>query len=115
MASVVYKIMTATQWSEFDTTRLFRGAEIDLEDGYIHFSTSDQMMETAKRYFAGRADLILVAVDASKLGAALKFEPSRGGDLFPHLYSPLQIDAVIWAKPLPLNNKGVHAFPDVVR
>ena len=81
---------------------VFTGALIDVTDGFIHFSTASQAAETARRHFAGQADLLLVAIDADRLGAALRYEASRGGDLFPHLYAPLELSAVRWVKPLPL-------------
>ncbi len=90
---------------------VFTGAPIDLSDGYIHFSTAEQAKETAARHFAGQTGLLLVAIDAEKLGSALKYEPSRGGALFPHLYAPLKMAAVRWVKPLPLNAAGDHRFP----
>ena len=81
---------------------VFTGAEVDRRDGFIHFSTADQVEETAARHFAGARDLVLVAVDADTLGAALKWEPSRGGALFPHLYGDLALSAVESVVPLPL-------------
>lgn len=93
---------------------IFHGASIDLADGYIHFSTAAQAKETAARYFAGQADLLLVAVDSNVLGDGLKFEPSRGGDLFPHLYGLLSTTSVLWAKPLPLGKDGAHQFPEML-
>jgi uncharacterized protein (DUF952 family) len=84
-----------------------------MQDGYIHFSGPDQVAETAAKHFAGAADLVLVAVDAPALGSALKWEPSRGGALFPHLYGALPLGAVRWVKPLPLGPDGRHAFPEL--
>lgn len=92
----------------------FAGAPVDLADGFIHFSTGLQVRETAAKHFAGQADLLLVAVDPAKLGDALRWEPSRGGALFPHLYAPLPLDAVQWVKPLPLGADGVHLFPEAL-
>jgi uncharacterized protein (DUF952 family) len=86
------------------------GALIDIANGFIHLSTAGQVVETAARHFAGQSDLLLVAIDAEKLGPALKYEPSRGGALFPHLYSALDLSAVIWVKPLPLGAND-HKFP----
>jgi uncharacterized protein (DUF952 family) len=85
---------------------------IDFQDGYIHFSTGTQVRETARLHFAGQEDLVLVAVDAVPLGEALKYEASRGGDLFPHLHAPLDLAAVLFVKPLPLGPDGRHMFPD---
>jgi uncharacterized protein (DUF952 family) len=108
---LIYKILPATLWDEAVRSGEFKGAGIDLADGYIHFSTADQMRETAAKHFAGQADLVLFAVDGDKLGPALKFEVSRGGDLFPHLYAPLNVSDVAWVKPLPLDPSGNHIFP----
>jgi uncharacterized protein (DUF952 family) len=91
--------------------RPLRRCPVDLADGYIHFSTAAQARETAAKHFAGQADLVLVAVDAGALGTALRWEPSRGGQLFPHLYAELPMAAVRWVKPLPLGPDGVHVFP----
>lgn len=112
MIRVIYKIVPKSLWDEAKTRGVFEGAAIDLTDGYIHFSTASQARETAARHFAGQTDLLLVAVDAERLGEALKFEPSRGGDLFPHLYAKLDLDAVLWEKPLPLAPDG-HQFPEL--
>ncbi len=108
---VIYKIAPAALWQAAEATGTFAGAPVDIADGYIHFSTAAQVRETARRHFAGRDDLVLAAVDAGALGAALRHEPSRGGDLFPHLYGPLPLSAVLWVRPLPLEG-GSHRFPD---
>lgn len=107
----VYKIATRDQWQEAERSGAFKGAPIDLADGYIHFSTAEQSVETAAKHFAGQDDLLLVAVDAPALGEALVFEPSRGGDLFPHLYGDLPLTAVRSVEPLPLGADGRHQFP----
>lgn len=111
MASVIYKICPRALWREAEAAGIFKGAPIDLADGYIHFSTEGQMAETAAKHFAGQDDLLLIAVDADSLGDALKYEVSRGGPLFPHLYAPLAVNAVLWVKPLPLGADGRHVFP----
>jgi uncharacterized protein (DUF952 family) len=113
MNTTIYKIVTEDAWREAERAGLFKGAAIDLSDGYIHFSTAGQAEDTAAKHFAGQADLVLVAVDAAKLGGALRYEPSRGGALFPHLYGPLDLSAVRWVKPLPLGPSGRHLFPDL--
>lgn len=113
MTPTIYKISPREAWQQAETAGRFIGAPVDLADGYIHFSTADQAVETAAKHFAGQADLVLVAVDAARLGAALRWEPSRGGALFPHLYADLSLDAVLWVKPLPLGADGRHAFPDM--
>jgi uncharacterized protein (DUF952 family) len=115
VATTVYKICAAALWREAERAGEFGGAGIDLHDGFIHFSSAAQVADTAARHFAGATDLMLLAVDAEALGAALKWEPSRGGDLFPHLYAALPLAAVRWAKPLPLGPDGRHAFPELDR
>jgi uncharacterized protein (DUF952 family) len=107
---LIYKIATADQWRVAEAAGVFAGAPVDLKDGYIHFSTAAQAQETAAKHFAGHKDLILVAVETDKLGAQLQWEPSRGGQLFPHLYGPLQLDFVTWAKPIPQRPNGAHDF-----
>jgi len=111
--SVIYKICPAALWQEAEKAGSFAGAPIDIQDGYLHFSTEKQVRETAARHFTGQDDLLLIAIDADALGDALRFEPSRGGDLFPHLYAPLPLSAVIWVRPLPLGTDGRHVFPDL--
>ena len=111
--TLIYKICSEALWREAERVGVFAGAAIDLEDGYIHFSTAAQAPETAARYFARQGDLVLVAVDADALGDGLRWEPSRGGDLFPHLYGPLRLDAVRWVRPLPLGADGRHVFPEL--
>ena len=111
--SLIFKICPQPLWREAEAKRRFEGAPVDLQDGHIHFSTQHQMRETAAKHFAGQDDLVLVAVDDGALGAALRYEPSRGGDLFPHLYGPLPLAAVTWVRPLPLGPDGQHAFPDL--
>ena len=110
--AAIYKISPAGLWREAEQAGAFTGAPVDLADGYIHFSTAGQVRETAARHFAGHVDLVLVAVDGDALGAALRYEPSRGGALFPHLYGRLPLSAVRWVKPLPLGPGG-HAFPEL--
>ena len=107
--SLVYKIVPRALWLEAEETGTFAGAPVDLADGFIHLSAADQVVETARRHFAGQSDLLLVAVEAEALGEALKWEPSRGGALFPHLHAPLAVVAAKWVKPLPLGREG-HAF-----
>lgn len=109
--ALIYKICPQPLWAEAERAGAFRGAPVDLADGYIHFSTADQVRETAAKHFAGADDLVLVAVDAETLGPALKWEPSRGGALFPHLHGELPLAAAQWVKPLPLGTDGAHRFP----
>ena len=107
---VVFKIVAADEWREAEAAGVFAGAAVDRADGFIHFSTAEQAPETAAKWFAGRDDLILAAVDAEALGADLRWEPSRGGALFPHLYAALAMSAVVWSRPLRLGPDGRHAF-----
>ncbi|XEN29590.1 DUF952 family protein [Ensifer sp. WSM1721] len=113
MKATIYKIVPTLLWQEARRTGQFIGAPVDLADGFIHFSTRDQVAETAARHFEGQDDLLLVAVDAEALGDKLVYEPSRGGALFPHLYAPLPLAAVQWEKPLPLGSDGLHIFPEL--
>jgi len=108
---IIYKICPAALWREATRLGRFRGSDVDVRDGFIHFSTAAQAAETAAKHFAGQRDLLLLQVDAAGLGAALKWEPSRGGVLFPHLYGDLDLAAVIKVEPLPLGADGRHAFP----
>lgn len=108
--AMIYKIAPASLWRKAQDKGRFEGAPIDIADGFIHFSTADQAPETASKYFAGQDNLVLIAVDPKILGDDLRFEPSRGGALFPHLYGPLPNDAVVWVKPLPLEAGGGHDF-----
>jgi len=110
--ATIYKIAPAPLWREAERAGAFTGAPVDLADGFIHFSTAEQVRETAARHFAGQSDLVLAAIDADALGAALRYEPSRGGALFPHLYGTLPLSAVRWVKPLPLGPEG-HVFPEL--
>ena len=108
---LVYKICPASLWRSAEHAGVFRGSEADYRDGFIHFSTAAQVVETAAKHFAGQADLLLVHIDGGKLGDRLKWEPSRGGALFPHLYGDLDLAAVIRVEPLPLGPDGRHIFP----
>ena len=108
--NLIFKIVGADEWREAEAAGVFAGAAVDRADGYIHFSTAVQAAETAAKWFSGRADLVLAAVDAAALGAALRWEPSRGGALFPHLYAPLPLSAVRWARAMPLGADGRHIF-----
>ena len=110
---VVYKIVPDALWQQARQTGVFNGAAIDLTDGFIHLSTASQARTTAALYFAGQTGLLLVAVDGDMLGDKLVFEPSRGGDLFPHLYAPLPLSAVLWEEPLPIGADGAHVFPEM--
>ena len=109
--SIIYKICPQTLWQEAESAGAFYGAPVDLADGYIHFSTGAQVAETAARHFAGQDDLVLVRVESDGLGPALRWEESRGGELFPHLYGPLPVAAVRAVDPLPIGPDGRHVFP----
>lgn len=111
--ATVYKITGVDEWRRAEAEGVFAGAPVDRADGFIHFSTAAQVAETAAKHFAGRADLLLVAVDAAALGAALRWEPSRGGALFPHLYAPLDPSIARSVRPLPLGPDGRHLFPEL--
>ena len=110
MSRIVYKIAPEALWREAESIGRFTGAPIDVADGFIHLSTASQVRETAARHFAGQADLLLIAIDGARLGDALKYEVSRGGALFPHLYAPLDLGAVLWVRPMPLGDDGAHRF-----
>ena len=107
----LYKICPASLWREATRAGRFRGSEVDLRDGFIHLSTAEQAAETAAKHFAGQSDLLLLRVEAASLGDKLKWEPSRGGALFPHLYGDLGLTAVTRVDPLPLGADGLHKFP----
>jgi len=113
--ALVFKIAPEGLWRAAEAAGVFTGAPVDQQDGFIHLSTADQVRETADRHFAGQEDLLLVAVAEEDLGPALRYEPSRGGALFPHLYGSLPVAVVRWVKPLPLDQAGRHVFPDLDR
>ena len=110
---LIFKILRRPEWDAFRAAGETLGAPVDLNDGFIHFSTAPQVAETAAKHFAAESDLVLVAVDPDRLGPDLKWEPSRGGALFPHLYRELRLDEVVWDKSLPLGATG-HIFPEGV-
>jgi uncharacterized protein (DUF952 family) len=109
--ATIYKICPAALWSAAEKDGIFKGSPVDVADGYIHFSTAAQVAETAARHFKGQDDLLLVAIDSPRLGPALRWEKARWGDLFPHLYGPLELKAVVSVVPLPLGPDGRHHFP----
>ena len=109
--NTIYKICTAAEWREAERVGVYCGSAVDDQDGFIHFSTAEQAAETAAKWFAGQRDLVLVTIDADALSDKLKWEPSRGGALFPHLYAPLDVKAVLRVDLLPLDETGRHAFP----
>lgn len=111
--ATIYKICPKALWDEAQRLGVFRGAPVDLADGYIHFSTAEQVRETAAKHFAGQSDLVLLRIESEALGDRLKWEPSRGGALFPHLYDALDVKHVTRADRLPLGDDGTHVFPDL--
>ena len=112
--ALIYKITSESEWMRAQAQGVFAGAPIDLADGFIHFSTADQVQETADKHFTGQTDLLLAAFDAEALGAALRWEPSRGGQLCPHLYGPLPTSAAAWVKPIALGADGKHDFSELL-
>lgn len=108
---LIFKIFKANEWATLQAKGETLGAPIDLADGFVHFSTGSQAAETAAKHFAGLDGLWLLALEADDLGDALKWEVSRGGDKFPHLYRAMRLDEVLWAKPLPFVD-GAHVFPE---
>ena len=114
MERVIFKVCDQTEWSEAKQAGRYAGAPVDLTDGYIHFSTAGQLAETLAKHFAGKDNLVLVAVNTQNLGSNLRWEPSRGGALFPHLYEDLTMSHVLWEELLPLVD-GRHVLPDLER
>ncbi len=108
---LIYKIFRAGEWDRLSESGATQGAPIDLEDGYIHLSTAEQVRETAAKHFAGEDGLMLAALDAEALGDDLRWEPSRGGQLFPHLYREMRLGDVKWSRSLPRDGEG-HVFPE---
>lgn len=108
--TTLYKILGQAEWDRAVAAGVFNGSDLDLADGYIHLSGADTAQETARLYFSGRGDLVLVAVEAEVLGEALKWEASRGGTLFPHLYGALPIALAGAVRPIPLSADGTPAL-----
>jgi len=111
--ATIYKICEQELWRAAEAAGLFLGTEADERDGFIHFSTAGQLAETAAKHFAGKSELMLIAVDADALGLSLIWEHARGGDRFPHLYAVLPMAAVRWARPLRSRADGRHEFPEL--
>lgn len=111
--SIVYKICDKHLWAEAENSGVFSGAEIDIADGFIHFSTLDQTASTLEKHFVGRKDLLLIAVDAAAMGDEIIYEEARGGILFPHLYKPLPLTRVLWVKPIDTDENDKHILPDL--
>jgi uncharacterized protein (DUF952 family) len=110
----IYKILLATEWRAAERAGIFSGSAVDRRDGFIHFSSAEQVVETAQRHFSGQRDLVLLNIDATALGDRLRWEPSRGGALFPHLYGELATTAVRRVDPLPLDAQGRQVFPHLL-
>jgi uncharacterized protein (DUF952 family) len=109
----IYKIFRAPEWAALVHDGESRGAPVDLADGFVHFSTAAQLLETAVKHFAGETGLMVLKIDEERLGDALEWEPSRGGQLFPHLYRALRLSDVTWARPMGRTGNG-HALPEGV-
>lgn len=109
--TTAYKVLTADQMATLERDTSFAGAPVDLADGYIHLSTQAQLTETVDKHFAGQTDLWVAAVDLQALGEAVKWEPSRGGQLFPHIYAPLPLSVVIAYGPLRRDDDGHVMLP----
>lgn len=112
VSALVYKILTQEDWNQARQSGTYAGSQDDRHDGFIHLSAAHQARETAARHFRGVDGLVLLALDAGGLGAALKWEPSRRGDLFPHCYGPLPVSAVVWSTPLRLGPDGAPVMPE---
>lgn len=112
MTGPVYKLADQAEWARARAAGAYAGSALDRADGYIHLSTTAQLAETARRHYAGRGGLVLVALDPTVLGEALRWEPSRGGDLFPHLYEPLPLSAVRSERALSVAGDGTMTFDD---
>ncbi len=108
---LIFHVCPRTAWAAAAATGRYDGSADDRRDGFIHFSTADQLVESVAKHRAGQDGLVLVGVEAEALGPALKWEPSRGGALFPHLYGPLPVEAVAFVRDLPLGPDGRHVFP----
>jgi uncharacterized protein (DUF952 family) len=109
----IYKISPASAWREAEREGVFRGSEHDKRDGFVHFSTASQVAETARKHFFGQTGLFLIAVDADALGDALRWEPSRNDELFPHLYGELDLGAVTAILDLRARSDGYHDVPEL--
>jgi uncharacterized protein (DUF952 family) len=108
---MVYHMCPAPAWEAAKQTGAYTGTADDHRDGFIHFSTAEQIVESARRHRAGQSGLLLIAVEDVRLGCRLRWEPSRGGDLFPHLYGALDPAEAASVRPLPLGPDGEHIFP----
>ena len=110
----IYKICPASAWREAERQGVYRGSADDVRDGFIHFSLPSQVADTARKHFFGQAGLFLIAVDADALGSALRWEPSRNDELFPHLYGELDLGAVLGVQEMHARSDGYHDVPELV-
>ncbi|WP_420134909.1 DUF952 domain-containing protein [Rhodopseudomonas sp.] len=110
----IYKICDAPAWRAAEQVGVYRGSADDSRDGFIHFSTAEQLAGTLAKHYAGQTDLLLIAVDADVLGPELRWEPSRGGALFPHLYGELPLGAVTSVQEIATRADGTHEIPELV-
>ena len=113
MTQTIYHMCRRAEWEAAQAAGAYGGSSQDQTDGFIHFSTAAQVRESAAKHRAGQSGLVLLAVDAAACGDALRWEPSRGGQLFPHIYGGLPMAALRWVKDLPLSDDGVHVFPEL--
>ena len=111
MDQLIFKICDHAEWAAAEQAGVYHGSDHDLADGFIHFSTASQLPGTLAKHYTGRDGLVLIAFDAAAFGDELKWEPARGGELFPHLYAPLKTGLALWTTPLPLDEQGVHILP----
>jgi len=109
--TLIFHMCRQEEWDQAVARGRYHGSSQDQADGFIHFSTAAQIVESARKHRAGQTGLVLLAARPETLGDALKWEPSRSGALFPHLHGPLQVSAVLWARPLPLGDDGMHIMP----
>lgn len=109
----IYKIADRQLWETAKINDEYNGSSDDIRDGFIHFSTKNQLAATLIKHFHGKNDILLIAIEAEPLGKALKWETSRKGDLFPHLYAPLPTSAILWEKPIEQNQDGTHIMPEL--
>lgn len=110
-STVIYKILPRHEWEQASGVGQFLGSGIDIQDGFIHFSTASQVPGTLQKHFPGQTDLVLVSVNSAVVAANLRWETSRGGELFPHVYAPLPTSAALTITPLPLASDGTHVLP----
>jgi len=115
MDGTIFKVLSRNDLTKAKAKGRFEGSAADARDGFIHLSSADQLEGTLAKHFAGQKDLVLLALDSECLGERLQWEPSRGGALFPHLYGPLELDALQWEEPLQLGDDGRHHLPRRVR